>query len=90
MTHVASGGAEGFGELRRFYGGRGLEKQRGEDEGFEEVEIVGFQQMGCERVETTRCEGDAEHGTLLQEGFDAHKGVASLAIQLSPTILNYA
>ena len=72
MTHVAAGGAEGFCEVRRLDGGGGLEEQRGEDEGFEKVEVVGFEQAGGEGVETTGCEGDAEHGTFFEEGFDAH------------------
>ena len=67
MADVASGGAEGVGELGGFYDGGRLEEEGGENEGFEEVEVVGFKEMGCEGVEATRGEGDAEHGTLLQE-----------------------
>ena len=72
VAYVAAGGAEGFGEVRGFDGGGRLEEERGEDEGFEEVEVVGFQQAGGEGVETTGGEGDAEQGTFFEEGFDAH------------------
>jgi hypothetical protein len=74
VTHVAARGAEGFCQVRGLDRGGRLEEQGGEDEGFEEVEVVGFEQAGGEGVETTCREGDAEHGTFFEEGFDAYGG----------------
>ena len=75
MTHIASRGPEGFREVGRLHCGRGLEEQRCEDEGFEKIEVVRFQELGGECVETTCREGDAEHGAFFEEGFDAHRGL---------------
>ena len=74
MADVAAGGGEGLGEVRRFDDGGGLEEEGGEDEGFEEVEVVGCEEMGGEGVEAAGGEGDAEQGALVEEGFDAHAG----------------
>jgi hypothetical protein len=78
VADVAAGGAEGLGEVRGLDGGGGLEEERGEDEGFEEVEVVRCEQAGGEGVEATGDESDAEHGTFFEEGFDAHEGYLNL------------
>jgi hypothetical protein len=59
--------------VRGFDGGGGLEEEGGKDEGFEEVEVVRVKEFGGDGVEATGGERDAEEGTLIEEGFDAHR-----------------